>query len=136
MPYRLEHIDAIARTEGRDALYIRFPALWSFENNLDDETLPIRMQIIEWLEAAGISWQPCGEWASESSMVSYLGSIYIDVPYDEANPTYQKVRDYLENPDGTMRYSDAMFCYVPLELAMKNAHHDEPGFWERWAKNF
>jgi hypothetical protein len=25
---------------------------------------------------------------------------------------------------------------VKLSTAMKNAHHDEPGFWERWAENF
>lgn len=136
MPQLIKHIDAIARAEGRDALCIRFPALLSFENGLDYENLPIRMQIIEWLESAGVSWQPCAEWASENSMVCYLGSIYIDVPYDEDNPIYQKVRDYLENQDGTMRFEDAQFCCVLLTYAMKNAHHDEPGFWERWAENF
>jgi hypothetical protein len=29
-----------------------------------------------------------------------------------------------------------LFCYLPLDLAMKNKHHDEPGFWDRWADNF
>ena len=23
-----------------------------------------------------------------------------------------------------------LFLYLPLEIAMKNAHHDEPGYWE------
>ena len=35
-----------------------------------------------------------------------------------------------------MRFDDVKFYIVTLEHAMQNAHHDEPGFWERWADNF
>jgi len=35
-----------------------------------------------------------------------------------------------------MKIDGVVFCYLPLEMAMKNAHHDEPGFWDRWAENF
>jgi hypothetical protein len=69
-------------------------------------------------------------------MRSYAGQVFIDVPFDEANPQYQKVQAFLEHPDGTMRFDDVKFYVVPLEDAMKNSHHDEPGFWERWAENF
>ena len=69
-------------------------------------------------------------------MWSYRGSIYVDVPFDTTDSTYQLLQTYLENPDGTMRHPTVTFEYYPLEMAMKNAHHDEPGFWERWAENF
>jgi len=46
------------------------------------------------------------------------------------------VQAFLEYPDGTMRFDDVKFYVVPLQDPMKNAHHDEPGFWERWAENF
>lgn len=135
MPQLLRHIDAIARQDGRDVLFVTFCSddTISFP---DWETLPIRKQIIEWLDTQKFSWEPCGEWASENSMISYRGTIYIKIPYDEKNPDYQKLRDYLENPDGSMRFDSARFCYTTLSAAMKNAHHDEPGFWKKWAENF
>ena len=140
MPQLLRHIDAIARQEGRDVLFVKFyPNIKTMDDimNLPDwETLPIREQIIKWLDAQKFSWEPCGGWASETTIIPYLGSIYIKVPYDEANPDYQKLQNYLENPDGLMRFESVYFCYVTPQAAAKNAHHDEPGFWEKWAENF
>lgn len=69
-------------------------------------------------------------------MLPYRGQIYVDVPYDDSLPEYRKLADFLENPDGSARLPNAIFCYLPLEKAMENAHHDEPGFWEKWAENF
>lgn len=135
MPQLLRHIDAIARQEGRDVLFITFFPHGSSEIP-DWRALPIRKQIIEWLNVQQFQWEPCGEWASEYSMISYRGTIYIKIPYDEQNPDYQKLRDYLENPDGTMRLDGVFFNYSRLSDAMQNAHHDEPGFWEKWAENF
>lgn len=144
MPQLLRHIDAIARQEGRDVLFVTFYpdnmsflGLGTFISSIPEwETLPIRKQIIEWLDTQKFSWEPCGEWASENAITPYLGTIYIKVPYDEKNPDYQELRDYLENPDGSMRFDSARFCVTTLSSATKNAHHDEPGFWEKWAENF
>lgn len=145
MPLLIRHIDAIARQEGHDVLFVAFypgysspvPGLETLGSSLTDwETLPIRKQIIKWLDSQKFSWEPCGEWASENAMISYLGTIYIHIPYDEKNLDYQKLRDYLENPDGSMRYKSAHFCYLTLANAMKNIHHDEPGFWEKWAERY
>jgi hypothetical protein len=97
---------------------------------------PERLRVISWLDERGIPWQPCGPIANENRMTSYRGDLYVDVPYDTADPAYQMLQTYLENQDGTMRHPMVKFEYCPLELAMKNAHHDEPGFWERWAENF
>jgi hypothetical protein len=58
------------------------------------------------------------------------------VPYDENDPIYQKLRGFLEKPDGTSALPGAHFCYYPLEEAMKNASHDAPGFWDKVWENF
>ena len=62
--------------------------------------------------------------------------IYIDVPYDENELLYVQVPDYLENPDGTMRFDTMSFWHLSLKKAMENAHHDEPDFWEKGAADF
>ena len=128
MPKLLRHIDAIARHERRGVLFVTFgndPMNMPFPPSIPDwRSMPIRQQIIAWLDANHYSWEDCGEIASVNSMMPYLGTIYIKVPYD------------LENPDGTMRFDSVFFNYLPLTVAMKNAKHDEPGFWEKWAENF
>ena len=144
MPQLLRHIDAIARQEGRDVLFVKFyPVMRSFPNwdtlisSIPKwDTLPIRKQIIEWLDSQKLGWEPCGEWASENTMLPYLGTIYIKIPYDEENPDYRRLRNYLEKPDGSMRFDSANFCVTTIADAMENSHHDEPGFWEKWAEHF
>jgi len=69
-------------------------------------------------------------------MRSYAGEVYIDVPFDESDSQYQKVQAFLEYPDGTIRLEGVKFYVVTLEFAMKNAHHDDPGFWGNWAESF
>ena len=140
MPMLIEHIDAIARKKGRDVLFLDFPMgesddpLESF--NVDWDCLPIRKEIVEWLGAHEIEWSSCGHFANENMMCGYQGRIYIDVPFDTTDPVYQKLSDYLETPEGGMKLEGVKFCYLPLEMAMKNAHNDEHGFWEKWAENF
>jgi hypothetical protein len=122
MPQLIEHIDAIARNDLFDSF--------------DYERSKVRKAILAWLDGNGVPWQPCGHIASPGLMIGYRGEIYIDVPFDESDESYRKVRDYLENSDGSMKFKGATFCYLPLAKAMENAHHDEPGFWEKWAEDF
>lgn len=140
MPMLIEHIDAICRKKGRDVLYLIFSREGEedefFARGLNWENLPARKQIIDWLDENGIQWQPCGHFANENLMMSYRGQIYIDVPFALKDPVYQKLQNYLETPDGVIKFPGVKFLYLPLELAMKNAHHDEPGFWEHWAEDF
>lgn len=139
MPQLLQHIDAIARQKGRDVLYLSFyprPADFLELSDFDHEKCRARKTIIKWLDTHGIAWEPCGEFADERTMMPYLGSIYLDIPYDTEDAGYQKVTSYLENPDGSMKVKSVSYWIVPLDIAMKNKHHDEPGFWERWGKDF
>lgn len=141
MPMLIEHIDAIARKLKRDVLCIAFNP--QPRGNDDDETdlegwntLPIRQQVIDWLDSKGIGWRCCAHYADVNLMMGYRGQIYVDVLFDQNDPVFQELSAFLENPDGSMRYPDCTFYYCPLDHAMKNSAHDEPGFWERWAETF
>jgi len=137
MPLLIDHIDAIARSKGRDVLFLTFK---------DEEADPFgdsdyeehagRIEIIQWLDENGFAWKECGGIANVNAILAYAGQIYIDVPYDKTLPEYRKLEAFLENPDGTVRFDKVQFCYLPLEVAMKNVEHDEPGFWDRWIENF
>jgi hypothetical protein len=134
MPRILKHVDQIAREKNRDVLYVAFDN--EIYDGYDYKEWVSRTQLILWLENYQIRYIECSHVASENYMESYRGEIYIDVPYDENNPTYIQVRDYLENPDGSSRIPGLIFYLLPLEIAMRNKHHDEPGFWENWAEKF
>lgn len=143
MPQLIEHIDAIARQKQRGVLYLEFHPgkKWDQKDRswleYDWRRDVRRTEVIKWFDEHGIAWQICAHFANECIIeCCYLGDIYIDVPYDEDNPQYKLVSNYLENPDGTMRDENIRFYYLPLEVAMKNAHHDEPGFWDKWAETF
>lgn len=139
MPQLIEHIDAIARRLGRDVLFVSFPAcdpLPFAGETADWETHAPRRQVVEWLEANGITWQACAKIADENTMLGYCGDIYLDVPSNLDDPVYQKLSAFLEKPDGTPARNGVIFYLLPLDVAMKNRHHDEPGFWDRWARDF
>jgi hypothetical protein len=135
MPELIEHIDAIARQQKRDVLFLEFPRQPGSRSR-DYELLESRREIVQWLDAMAIQWQSCGDIASETCFRSYEGGIYLDVVFDVSDPTYQKLQCFLEYPDGRMRFVDVRFYVLSLARAMQNAHHDEPGFWERIADNF
>jgi agmatine/peptidylarginine deiminase len=136
MPMLLKHIDAIAREKQRDVLFLSFPPAEQRANRTPYEQIESRKQIIAWLDAHQVKWLMCGDVANENVMRSYAGQIYIDARYDPNDPSYQALQEFLEYPDGNVRFDGVRFWIVSLELAMKNAHHDEPGFWEKWAEDF
>ncbi|WP_244815346.1 hypothetical protein [Caballeronia sp. Lep1P3] len=118
-------------------LYLSFPRAESrAEGRQRYEEIESRELIIAWLDEHGVGWLPCGHFASEKALRSYAGQMYLDVQYDLEDPAYQSVQTFLEFEDGAMRFDDVRFWIVPLAQAMENAHHDEPGFWERWADDF
>lgn len=148
MPMLIEHIDAIARKKGRGVLFVSFEPEMpdSSKSEIDGNFLPwldqdwdnhsVRKKVIKWLDKSGIEWQPCGHFAKPGVMLPYMGRIYIDVPYDATLPEYRKLEAFLENSDGSMRLPGMNFYYCPLEVAMKNAEHDEPGFWDKFAESW
>lgn len=143
MPLLIENIDAIARKQQRAVLFVEFHPHFSSDDSdpeeygeYDYQQDARRQALLDWLAQHAIAWRPCFPIASECGFESYRGQIYIDLAMDEADPQYCLLRDHLEYPDGSMRDSNVTFCYLPLETAMQNAHHDEPGFWERWAEDF
>lgn len=137
MPRLIEHIDAIARKKGRAVLYLEFhPQTREARRDYRFDQDPMRQSVLAWLDAHDVKWEECGPFANPNRMAPYLGQVYLDVPYDETLIDYRHLRDYLEWPDGTMRHAGVRFYAMPLDHAMCNAAHDEPGFWERWAEDF
>ncbi len=132
MPQILEHIDKIAREKGRDVLYIAFDKE-VFPDD-DYENWSVRNDLLEWFEENDINAIPCGLLAERNGFLildeQYRGWLYLDVPFDENVPKYIKLRDHLENPDGSLCIPGVKFYYLPLEIAMKYKHHDEPGYWD------
>ena len=140
MPLYIESIDAIARQKQRDVLLLTFTSEANDDNENDDDDAmsqgfsptynyrgdPIRQSICQWLTEHNILWYPCD--IADSSWIcgGYFGEIYLDVPYDESDPQYGLVRDYLEYPDGRMRFETVTFWVYPLERAKKK----EPGYWD------
>jgi len=134
MPQHIKYIDKICREKQRDVLYLTFDK--EIFPNPNWPTWQTRNDIINWLEQHNINYTPCGNVASQHTISSYRGQIYIDVPYDETEPDFIKLSQFLEHPDGSTKIKGVIFCYLTLEHAMKNKHHDEPGFWENLMEEF
>jgi len=139
MPMFVQHIDKIARDKNRDVLLISFKSACSeidpFED-FDYESMPARREMMAWLTATNISFCYCMGVAQPGSIRPYVGDLYVDVPYDVNDRDYQKLAALLEYPDGTRKIDGVQFGYLPLSLALKNAHHDAPGFWEQVAQDW
>jgi hypothetical protein len=134
MPQLIEYLDKIARDKQRDVLCLSF-----LDSSMEiDELLDMNfeqykpfVEMSAWLDANGIKWQSC---ALQSGIAS-SGRIYVDVPFDESDPLYQKLASYLENPDGSMKLEGLKFFYMSLAQAMEFAEQDEPGYWDNYWKN-
>lgn len=119
--YLIEHIDSIARRKQRDVLFVEFPqaddedSTTFFNDRVDWDNLPVRQQIIAWLEQNHITWWRGAPYADENLMTEGdFGLIYIDVPFDLNDPVFQHLQHYLETPEGEMKFPGARFCYLPL----------------------
>lgn len=129
----IRHIDEIARQQHRDVLYLEFhPADGAPARSEAFSHDPVRTAIIDWLDAHGVRWEPCGPFAVVHRIEGYRGQLYLDIPFDEKNDRYQEVRGFLEHEDGSIRHAGVRFLIMPLERAMENAAHDAPGFWEQF----
>jgi len=134
MPQILEHIDKIAREKNRDVIFINFNE--DIFSNYDYSEDAERNKLIKWLDENKIPYSECAPVASELGWGSYRGQLYIDIPKDDKNEKYQLICDHLISPDGSFKISGVEAWIIPLQVALKNKHHDEPGFWDKWAENF
>ncbi|MFT5709205.1 MAG: hypothetical protein ACI9ES_003513 [Oceanospirillaceae bacterium] len=131
----MEYIDKIARDKNRDVLFLLFKDTSDEPDPFNYENFKHRNEAVEWLTNNNIPFYPCSGVANENSMGEfYNGNLYIDVPYDETDLLFLKLSGYLEHNDGSQKVNGIIFGYYPLELAMKNKHHDEPDFWDNLYK--
>ena len=142
MPIAVKHIDKIARKKNRDVLYIAFNKPKKEDDSLQEyyayefENDPVRDEFIKWLDENNIPYEMCGPIAREDGWEKYMGQLYIDIPMDENDKRYVKLNEHLEDKEGNMKINGIYYHYVPVEIAMKNTHHDKPGFWDKWAEEF
>ncbi len=136
MPQRIKHIDAIARDLKRDVLLVTFGKTSILAPPCDWKICEPRQRLIRSLEALGIAWTPCARFARTDAISAYAGEMFLDVNVDENDASYRAVCDLLEFPDGEPRDPNVILWLVPPALALKNAHRDEAGFWEKWARGW
>lgn len=115
MPQFIQHIDAIAREKKRDVLFVHF----EHYEEAEDSDNPIRSIVLDWLEDHEIAYAPCMGLAEEGFTNVYSGDIYIDLPFDETDPTYQELSEYLEDEQGNMRLDGVLFFVLSLEIALE-----------------
>lgn len=115
MPKLLQHIDAIAREMNRDVLFVHFE---KYEHN-DENSNSHRQEVLTWLEENEIPYVPCMGLEQEGLVDSYLGDIYIDVPFDLDNSLYLQLSNYLEDKEGEMKIEGVLFFVLYLETAIE-----------------
>lgn len=117
MPMLIPYVDEISAATKRASVTIQFnkPGGNAF---IPPEEDGVRQYILSWLVDQGIEFQPCGLPSSSGRMEGYAGQVYVDVPCDEANLKFGKLRDLLHYPDGTPRVLGVrLVCYpYPSEL--------------------
>jgi hypothetical protein len=115
MPMLIHHIDAIAREKKRDVLFLHF------ENYIEDKDLEdnARNTVLAWLDEHGIAYTPCMGIEDESIIDGYLGDVYLELPFDEQDPQYQLVQQYLEDDEGNMKIEDVFFFVLSFEVALE-----------------
>jgi hypothetical protein len=144
-----KYIDAIAREKQRDVLYLEFHPESTVNPNtlktLEDEIKylederhirkyrysedKVRDEIIENLNKMNIPWELC-DGLPTGYFETPKGQIYLDVPHDMNNPLCKTLHEYLEYPDGSMRFPSVRFYFFTLEKAMENVNNDK--FWSDW----
>ena len=133
----IDPIDKIARQKQRDVIFVAFDyfsKFFEYENHdeifpeLDYRTWKIRDDLIAWLEQENIPYQFC----TSSYDSSYMGAIYLDVPFDHDHPLYQKISQHLEDEQEQPKIKGVIFQYLPLEIAMEYAYQDDPDY-DPWA---
>lgn len=139
MPMLIKPIDHISIDKQRDVLFVKFDYVPDSLSQDDHECvlekaspwelMPVRNQLIAFLDSVGIGWCECSGISWSGWVEGYDGSIYIDVPYVLTDPSYCKVASFLEHTDGTSCHPDATWYCLLLSDALKNAHYGQAPSW-------
>ncbi len=113
MPSLIQHIDAIAREKQRDVLFVHF------EHYQHEQPHSAREQLIAWLDQQHIDYMPCMGLEDPTLLDGYQGDLYLDVPFDIADPRFQLLSLHLEDEEGNMKIDGVLFFTLSLELALE-----------------
>ena len=133
MPVVIFTIDEIALKKNRDALYLSFydprnpESVEALLETVGDGLMAWReyppfKAISQWMDKKGIKHSPCYAMLDPGLMSTpYMGDLYVDVPFDLADPLYQELSAHLEDADGNPILPGVWFCGVTLETARRHA---------------
>lgn len=110
MPETLEHVDAIARRMKRNVPYLDFLKA-KRPHRADYQRLESRSSIAQWLGREGIGWRERRPFTSTTVKRSHASAIFIDVPFDESDAQYRKVRSFHVYPGKSWAASVASWTY-------------------------
>lgn len=115
MPALINYVDSIRDTKQRDVLWLRFvPKNTSQRPFPDGRNCPARAEVVAFLHAEGIPCKEClpTERACKGLINGYFGDLYIDLPYNPADPTYLKLERFLEDESGQIKLPDTEFLVL------------------------
>jgi hypothetical protein len=129
MPQLIQHIDAIARTQGRDVLMIAPDRDGPHEAGRLWLRSTARQAFIDWLDTAGIGWEPSGWPAQAGYMASYQGGIYVDIAYDPSAPLCAKLLDCVrEDANLFLKWPGMRLYLCSLSWAEQFAYQDQSDY--------
>lgn len=132
MPELLETIEEIAIRLQRDVLFVAFDppgrsrTPWGYEledlewfRSVDWETYQPRSDLMGWLDQHEIAHQDCYPPLGAGWLACpFMGTLYIDLPYDSENPTYLLLEGHLEGPEGKNKIPGVRFLLYPFSATI------------------
>lgn len=121
MPIIVDTIGDIARRLERDVLYAGPPP--RCEGSRHSHDIPDwkdsvgRHHLLEFLESNNIAWCRCYPFIEPGEDVIVegdFGYVFVDIPFDKADPKYAEVIHVLENDDDSLIYGDYAFYVLTL----------------------
>lgn len=138
MPQLIQHIDAIGRARKRDVLMVA-PDCHGMQGEAGRNWMRsgARQELIDWLDANEIGWEPCGWPPAQGCVVSYQGALYIDLAYDPAAlPCASFIAYVQEDAQGFLKWPGIRLYLCTVDWAQQFAHHDQPGYWTEQARDW
>ncbi len=122
MPFILEPIDYIALQKNRGVLFfdcnIKSKGKHFSPGNIDKKR---QEEVMSWLDKEGIPHQIAGTVSWSNFIEGGPIHIYVDVPMDETNKDYKKLCSHFENEDGSMKFKNCDFYFLPLDICQRKS---------------
>lgn len=127
MPLRIRTIDEVARSLGRDVMFldIRDP-----HGRPVADHAQLRVAT-DWLEKHDLEWEICAAFWPGAIVLEGRGRVvFINTPYLPGSDMLAALDGQFENEDGSPRIPGLILTLLTLGEAQVNAFQDAPQFWD------